>query len=276
MGELIVELSKNKYDFFGKSGESENPFMGIFDHDGLKRSSGVRPVRDTLRSASPTIPDVSNFNSDVKNKEIQETGFSDEGEVSEGPLDFDLDLSNELEKKEVGLSDSVFNAKELREEGKEFMNEKGLKIDKKISSREVGGVVQPGVSKEAARGDISQDRVNILDPYLHDMDDESEYAANHPGDYTDDPAFPVMDARAQLLNLDIDRGVKEYLLGCLNNYKSANANGEIKEAKLSPEDEKKVEGYWSKVLYPKDYAKDMVKDYELEGKDSDKSKKSSK
>lgn len=243
-------FSNNKYNFLKRPLGEKNPFMGLFDHDGFRRSSGVRPVRDDLKEASPMIPDTSNFESEeFIEPEVEDVGMDDNiPQFNVEPVSLDSTPAGESKGLKIG---------------DEVKKDKGLKVRPANVSRE---------TKEAQN-----------DPYLHDLDDESQYARQHPSDYINDPAFPIMDARAQLLDLDIDSKIKDYLLGCLNDYpgKTSQAGSGVdsvtwrskKEGKLDEKEKKDLKNYWQEV-YPKDYSKKMVEDYEVEGKDEkSKSKK---
>lgn len=54
-------FSRNSYNFTGRKEGSKTPLDGVFNHDGLKRSSGVRPIRDRYKEASPLVPEISNY-----------------------------------------------------------------------------------------------------------------------------------------------------------------------------------------------------------------------
>jgi len=228
--------------------------MGVFDHNGLRKSTGVRPVRDDLKEAGLAIPDTSNFESREPEVEVEDVSM-----VNSVPA-FNVEPTG------------VFDAQELMEEGK------GLKIGNEVK-KSTGLKVRPAnVSRET--------KVANEDPYLHDLDNESQYARSHPRDYdVNSPDFAIMDARAQLLNMDIDRGVKNFLLAKLNEYSHLDKTSQAssgsdtvswrsqKEAKLSDEEKKKVSDYWME-LYPGKYPKEMVDDNEVkcEGKGKNRKK----
>jgi hypothetical protein len=200
-----MNISNNSYDFFGRPSDP-SPFDGLFDQTGLRKSSGVRPVRDILREASPIIPDISNYESGLSDGGVSGVGGDVEvgGDFSGGE-----GIGGEFVEDTSGVN--VFNDLEVEPTGMEVHDglnrEKGIKINKATSFN----VTLKNVSRETKRAQS--------DPYLHDLDNESMYASNHPQDYdVEGSDFKMLDARGKLLNLNIPDDIKEYLLNALNNH----------------------------------------------------------
>jgi hypothetical protein len=80
-----MKLSENTYDFFGRPSESESRSMDVFDHKGGCKSSVVRPVRDSLREASPMIPETSNYESERNSEMVRESPYDDRKPYEEFP-----------------------------------------------------------------------------------------------------------------------------------------------------------------------------------------------
>lgn len=299
-------FSNNKYDFFGRQKGEENPFMGAFDHDGLKRSSGVRPVRDDLREAAPMLPDTSNFSGD-KDKDGPVNGrpphkefpwfgtpFHNSTYVSspnpDGENEFSEDSdyvgSDDFDVEDVGLDDSsgVFNAKELREEGNRYLTERELLEEGERFMRDKGGRgLKIGDEKEECGGlsirpaNVSRETKRAqyeFDTEGEDIQNERARMREEGLGHKNPEELRLHNAIAEIrmcenLSPEAKEIAIESILGKTSqsgNVVSSVTRSLEKESKLPEKEKKHLGDYWLSV-YPKKYTEEMVDDCEVKKKD---------
>ncbi|MCK9272965.1 hypothetical protein M0P65_05450 [Candidatus Gracilibacteria bacterium] len=142
-----IQISKG-FNLSEVSIKADDSFMGLFDHNGLKRSSGVRPIKDNIREAAPIRPDTDNFSNNVNEFGESEGLSGDESGdfFGEGLGEEENNFSDVIEVSPSSLGQDVPDIKvpEFGIRIKKENKESGMK--RKIKKAQVGDKMQVDVN----------------------------------------------------------------------------------------------------------------------------------